>query len=130
MAGFLVAGLFEHNFGDAEVVMLVYALMAQPWVVARELAAPSPTGRDPAPTPDSQSPLASDRPDGGEGPRARRLLDGVERLRGPAQGTRAARAPTTSGAGARRATVRRVAGSASSTPSAIRSQLRRGVDFR
>ena len=38
VAGFLVAGLFEHNFGDAEVVMLVYALMAQPWVVSRELA--------------------------------------------------------------------------------------------
>ena len=59
VAGFLVAGLFEHNFGDAEVVMVAYALMAQPWIVARELAAPSPTGRrDPAPTPDSQSPLA------------------------------------------------------------------------
>jgi O-antigen ligase len=38
VAGFLVAGLFEHNFGDAEVMMLVYALMAQPWVVSRELA--------------------------------------------------------------------------------------------
>ena len=38
VAGFLVAGLFEHNFGDAEVVMLVYALMAQPWVVSRELS--------------------------------------------------------------------------------------------
>jgi O-antigen ligase len=37
VAGFLVAGLFEHNFGDAEVVMVVYALMALPWVVAREL---------------------------------------------------------------------------------------------
>jgi hypothetical protein len=38
VAGFLVAGLFEHNFGDAEVVMVVFALMAQPWIVARELA--------------------------------------------------------------------------------------------
>jgi O-antigen ligase len=37
VAGFLVAGLFEHNFGDAEVVMLVYALMAIPWIVARDL---------------------------------------------------------------------------------------------
>ena len=37
VAGFLVAGMFEHNFGDAEVVMLVYALMALPWVVDREL---------------------------------------------------------------------------------------------
>jgi O-antigen ligase len=35
IAGFLVAGLFEHNFGDAEVVMLVYALMTLPFVVAR-----------------------------------------------------------------------------------------------
>jgi O-antigen ligase len=42
VAGFLVAGLFEHNFGDAEVVMLVYALMAQPWVVSRELSAAPP----------------------------------------------------------------------------------------
>jgi O-antigen ligase len=41
VAGFLVAGLFEHNFGDAEVVMLVYALMALPWVVTRELGAPA-----------------------------------------------------------------------------------------
>ena len=41
--GFLVAGLFEHNFGDGEVVMLVYALMALPWVVARELY-PAPPG--------------------------------------------------------------------------------------
>jgi O-antigen ligase len=39
VAGFLVAGLFEHNFGDGEVVMLVYALMAIPWIVERDLAA-------------------------------------------------------------------------------------------
>jgi O-antigen ligase len=39
VAGFLVAGLFEHNFGDGEVVMLVYALMAIPWIVARDQAA-------------------------------------------------------------------------------------------
>jgi O-antigen ligase len=38
VAGFLVAGLFEHNFGDGEVVMLVYALMAIPWIVERDLA--------------------------------------------------------------------------------------------
>jgi putative inorganic carbon (HCO3(-)) transporter len=49
VAGFLVAGLFEHNFGDGEVVMVVYALMALPWIVDRELdrtpaaaAAPGP----------------------------------------------------------------------------------------
>jgi len=39
VAGFLVAGLFEHNFGDAEVVMLVYALMALPFIVEQELPA-------------------------------------------------------------------------------------------
>ena len=46
VAGFLVAGLFEHNFGDAEVAMLVYALMAQPWIVSRGLATSSPPGID------------------------------------------------------------------------------------
>jgi O-antigen ligase len=46
VAGFLVAGLFEHNFGDAEVAMLVYALMAQPWVVSRGLEASPPPGTD------------------------------------------------------------------------------------
>jgi len=40
--GFLVAGLFEHNFGDGEVVMVVFALMAQPWIVARDLASLAP----------------------------------------------------------------------------------------
>ena len=48
VGGFLVAGLFEHNFGDAEVATVVLALMAQPWVVAREIAA-SGTGGDAAP---------------------------------------------------------------------------------
>jgi O-antigen ligase len=42
VGGFLVAGLFEHNFGDAEVVMVVYALMAIPWIVARDLPAARP----------------------------------------------------------------------------------------
>jgi O-antigen ligase len=37
VTGFLVAGLFEHNFGDAEVAMVVYALMALPFTVARDL---------------------------------------------------------------------------------------------
>jgi O-antigen ligase len=47
VAGFLVAGLFEHNFGDAEVATVVLALMAQPWVVEREM---SPSAeRAPAP---------------------------------------------------------------------------------
>lgn len=44
VAGFLVAGLFEHNFGDGEVVMVVYALMALPWTVAGELARATPAG--------------------------------------------------------------------------------------
>jgi O-antigen ligase len=45
VAGFLVAGLFEHNFGDGEVVMLVYALMALPFIVDQES---SPTRGQPA----------------------------------------------------------------------------------
>jgi O-antigen ligase len=32
VTGFQVAGLFEYNFGDAEVIMLVYFLMALPYV--------------------------------------------------------------------------------------------------
>jgi putative inorganic carbon (HCO3(-)) transporter len=33
IVGFLVAGLSEYNFGDSEVVMVAWALMALPWVV-------------------------------------------------------------------------------------------------
>jgi O-antigen ligase len=47
-AGFLVAGLFEHNFGDSEVATVVLALMAQPWVVARDLAGSEAPGGAPA----------------------------------------------------------------------------------
>ena len=36
--GFLVAGLFEYNFGDSEVVMVAYAVMVLPFVVERSLA--------------------------------------------------------------------------------------------
>lgn len=43
VAGFLVAGLFEHNFGDAEVAMVIFALMAQPWVVLRDAGPPDST---------------------------------------------------------------------------------------
>jgi O-antigen ligase len=32
--GFLVAGLFEYNFGDSEVVMLAYLIMALPFLVS------------------------------------------------------------------------------------------------
>ena len=35
VTGFLVAGLSEYNFGDSEVVMVAWALMALPHVVAR-----------------------------------------------------------------------------------------------
>ena len=31
IVGFLVAGLSEYNFGDSEVVMVAWALMALPW---------------------------------------------------------------------------------------------------
>jgi len=33
VAGFLVAGLFEYNFGDSEVIGLVWVVMAFPFVV-------------------------------------------------------------------------------------------------
>ena len=45
IAGFLVAGLTEYNFGDSEVVMAAWAIMALPWAVAEK--PPSP----PAPLP-------------------------------------------------------------------------------
>ncbi len=37
IAAFLVAGLFEYNFGDTEVLLVALALMALPFVVEREL---------------------------------------------------------------------------------------------
>ncbi len=42
IAGFLIAGLSEHNFGDSEVVMVAWALMALPWAAEAEKASPSP----------------------------------------------------------------------------------------
>ncbi len=39
VAAFLVGGLFEHNFGDTEVLFVATALMALPFVIAR---APTP----------------------------------------------------------------------------------------
>ncbi len=36
VAAFLTAGLFEYNFGDSEVVMMVYFLMALPFISAAE----------------------------------------------------------------------------------------------
>ena len=38
--GFLVAGLFEYNFGDSEVVMVAYLMMAVPFVVERAIVSP------------------------------------------------------------------------------------------
>jgi O-antigen ligase len=38
VAGFLVGGLFEYNFGDSEVVGLVWVVAAFPFVVAREVS--------------------------------------------------------------------------------------------
>ena len=35
VTGFLVAGLSEYNFGDSEVVMVAWTVMALPWVVER-----------------------------------------------------------------------------------------------
>jgi O-antigen ligase len=37
IAAFLVAGLFEYNFGDTEVLLVTLALMALPFVVQRDL---------------------------------------------------------------------------------------------
>lgn len=39
IAAFLVAGLFEYNFGDTEVLLVALALMALPFAVARDLPA-------------------------------------------------------------------------------------------
>jgi O-antigen ligase len=38
IAGFLVGGLTEYNFGDSEVVLTAYAVMVLPFVVERSLA--------------------------------------------------------------------------------------------
>jgi O-antigen ligase len=48
IAAFLVAGLFEYNFGDTEVLLVALSLMALPFVVERGL---DPTGPD---APDGQ----------------------------------------------------------------------------
>lgn len=39
VTGFLVAGLSEYNFGDSEVVMVAWAVMALPWAADRSLSA-------------------------------------------------------------------------------------------
>jgi len=42
IVGFLVAGLSEYNFGDSEVVMVAWALMALPWAVKNGEQNPAP----------------------------------------------------------------------------------------
>ncbi|HEV8532530.1 MAG TPA: O-antigen ligase family protein, partial [Methylomirabilota bacterium] len=42
VTGFLVGGLSEYNFGDSEVVMVAWAVMALPFVVARGMESPAP----------------------------------------------------------------------------------------
>jgi O-antigen ligase len=42
ITGFLVGGLSEYNFGDSEVVMVAWALMALPWAVEKKEQDPSP----------------------------------------------------------------------------------------
>jgi O-antigen ligase len=43
VSAFLVGGLFQHTFGDAQVVMLVYALMALPFTIEQGLTTASVT---------------------------------------------------------------------------------------
>jgi O-antigen ligase len=53
IAAFLVAGLFEYNFGDTEVLLVAVALMALPFIVRRDLAVSADEARvsSPAPVP-------------------------------------------------------------------------------
>lgn len=39
ITGFLIGGLSEYNFGDSEVVMVAWAIMALPWVAGEEPSA-------------------------------------------------------------------------------------------
>jgi O-antigen ligase len=59
VTGFLVAGLAEYNFGDSEVVMVLWAIMALPFTVERTGAGSerraSSAGRDPSPSEPSRS---------------------------------------------------------------------------
>jgi len=42
ITGFLVGGLSEYNFGDSEVVMVAWAIMALPWTIQVRAPAPHP----------------------------------------------------------------------------------------
>lgn len=59
VTGFLVAGLAEYNFGDSEVVRVLWAIMALPFTVERTGAGTerraSSAGRDPSPSEPSRS---------------------------------------------------------------------------
>ena len=44
VAAFLIAGLFEYNFGDTEVLLVAHALMALLFVIERDLGARSEVG--------------------------------------------------------------------------------------
>lgn len=46
VAGFLVAGLFEYNFGDSEVIALVWVVAAFPFVVERAAVSGPGAGRE------------------------------------------------------------------------------------
>jgi hypothetical protein len=39
ITGCLIGGLSEYNFGDSEVVMVAWAIMAPPWAARREPSA-------------------------------------------------------------------------------------------
>ncbi len=45
VVAFLFAGLFEYNFGDSEVLLVVSSLMAVPFVIDRAVALPGDGGR-------------------------------------------------------------------------------------
>jgi O-antigen ligase len=49
IAGFLAGGLTEYNFGDSEVVLVAYAVMALPFVVGRQMSAGGGSARLSAP---------------------------------------------------------------------------------
>ena len=47
ITGFLIGGLSEYNFGDSEVVMVAWALMALPWAVERPQTKPERVSAEP-----------------------------------------------------------------------------------
>jgi hypothetical protein len=59
IVGFLVTGLSEWSFGDSEVVLIAWTLMALPWVVARDLDRRPALDAGPAPlsSPDQEPAL-------------------------------------------------------------------------